>query len=60
MPLDPAIKTVLDQLESVGRPELDGLRHFSACAVAVLTTDAGRAELAEQGAELLTVRHPRG
>lgn len=49
-----------DQLESVGRPELDGLRHFSACAVAVLTTDAGWAELAEQGAELLTVRHPRG
>lgn len=41
-------------------PELDGLRHFSAGAVAVLTTGAGWAELAERGAELLTVRNPRG
>ena len=39
-------------------PEIDSLRFFSACAVAVMTTDARWAELAERGANLLTVRRP--
>jgi len=39
-------------------PEHDGLRFFSAGALAVLTTDAPWAELANQGATLVTVRHP--
>jgi len=38
--------------------DADELRHFSAGSFAVLTTDADWADLAEVGAELLTVRHP--
>lgn len=47
-----------DPLVSPGNPAAEGLRHFSACAVAVLTTAAGWAEVAERGAELQSVRHP--
>jgi len=39
-------------------PESDGLRHFSAGALAVLTTAGSWAGLAEHGADLTAVRHP--
>ncbi len=39
-------------------PNLDELRSFSACALAVLTTEAAWPQLAELGGDLLTVRHP--
>lgn len=48
-----------DPQEGTQNPATEGLRYFSACAIAVLTTSASWAELAEQGAELQTVRHPR-
>ena len=47
-----------DPSEATGNPATEGLRYFSACAVAVLTTAASWAVLAEQGADLQTVRHP--
>jgi phosphohistidine phosphatase len=40
-------------------PDLAALRHFSACAIAVLQIDGSWNELADVGGELLTVRHPR-
>lgn len=39
--------------------DLAALRHFSACALAVLQTDGAWNQLAETGAELVSVRHPR-
>ena len=39
-------------------PEPDGLRHFSAGALAVLTTAGSWSELTEHGADLAAVRHP--
>jgi phosphohistidine phosphatase len=39
-------------------PGIDGLRHFSAGALAVLTTGVPWGELADHGADLTTVRHP--
>ena len=39
--------------------DLAALRHFAACALAVLVTDSGWAELSDVGAELVSVRHPR-
>ncbi len=48
---DPAAATDAD-------PQLDGLRHFSAGALAVLTTTASWPELSDHGADLRTVRHP--
>jgi phosphohistidine phosphatase len=39
-------------------PGLDGLRHFSAGALAVLTVLVSWGELADHGANLSTVRHP--
>ena len=39
-------------------PAPDGLRHFSAGALAVLTTGGSWAELADHGADLTAVRHP--
>ena len=41
-----------------GQPDLDALRYFSACTLAVLTTDAPWSELSERGADLMVVRHP--
>jgi len=40
------------------QPELQALRSFSACTLAVLRTDAGWDQLAERGASLVTVRRP--
>jgi len=51
--------TTGDPQENRESPVVDGLRYFSAGAVAVLTTAASWAVLDEQGAELQTVRHPR-
>ena len=51
--------TTGDPGENREHPAVDGLRHFSAGAVAVLTTAASWAALDEQGADLQTVRHPR-
>lgn len=48
-----------DPGENREHPAVNGLRHFSAGAVAVLTTAASWAALDEQGADLQTVRHPR-
>ena len=48
-----------DPAENREHPAVDGLRHFSAGAVAVLTTAASWTALEEQGADLQTVRHPR-
>ena len=53
---DPATGDTAEDSENAA---VDDLRYFSACAVAVLTTEASWAELAEHGAELQTVRHPR-
>jgi phosphohistidine phosphatase len=39
-------------------PEPEGLRHFSAGALAVLTTEGSWAELSDRGADLTAVRHP--
>lgn len=39
-------------------PEIDSLRHFSAGALAVLTTGVQWAELADHGADLTIVRQP--
>ena len=39
-------------------PVLQRLRHFSACALAVLTPDAPWTQIGERGAELTDVRHP--
>ena len=39
-------------------PAPDGLRHFSAGALAVLTTGGSWAELSDHGADLTAVRHP--
>jgi len=39
-------------------PGLQRLRHFSACAFAVLRTGGGWAEIGERGAELTDVHHP--
>lgn len=39
-------------------PALQSLRSFSACALAVLSTDATWVQLPERGAGLVTVRHP--
>ncbi len=60
-PADPAAgdPAAGDQEDALQNPATEGLRYFSACAVAVLTTAASWAELAEQGADLQTVRHPR-
>lgn len=44
--------------EPAERPEWKDLRRFSAGSVAVLTTEASWSELAERGADLLTVRPP--
>ncbi len=55
-----AVHPETDGPPAVGEnPATEGLRYFSACAVAVLTTAASWDELAEQGAHLQTVRHPR-
>lgn len=40
-------------------PDVAALRHFAACALAVLVTDSGWAELPDTGAQLVSVRHPR-
>jgi phosphohistidine phosphatase len=50
--------TTGDPGENREHPAVDGLRHFSAGAVAVLTTAAPWAALDEQGADLQTVRYP--
>ena len=47
-----------DHLGNGSNAAVDDLRHFSASAIAVLTTEASWAELADYGAELQTVRHP--
>ena len=39
-------------------PALQRLRHFSACAFAVLSTDGGWTEIADRGASLTDVHHP--
>jgi phosphohistidine phosphatase len=40
--------------------DVAGLRHFSACAIAVMVTDGSWGNLADTGASLQSVRHPRG
>jgi phosphohistidine phosphatase len=47
-----------DEAEPTPNPELQSLRSFSACALAVLNTDATWIQLPERGAGLVTVRHP--
>lgn len=44
--------------EPAPKADVQGLRSFSACALAVLATDAPWDQLAERGAALVTVRHP--
>ncbi len=39
-------------------PGLQRLRHFSACAFAVLSTEGGWTEIADRGASLTDVHHP--
>ena len=40
------------------QPAMQRLRHFSACAFAVLGTDGGWTEIADRGASLTDVHHP--
>ena len=59
----PATAAELATIASLARaeeqpPQLDALRHFAACTLAVLTTQAPWGELAERGADLAVVRHP--
>jgi phosphohistidine phosphatase len=44
--------------EPVQRVEAQALRGFSACALAVLSTGSSWDQLADRGADLVTVRHP--
>ena len=59
----PATAAELATIASLARdeerpPQLDALRHFAACTLAVLTNDSPWSELSERGAELAIVRHP--
>lgn len=53
----PAQQATGGDQDPVPAAELDGLRSFTACALAVLTTDAPWTQLADRGADLVTVRH---
>ena len=59
----PATAAELATIASLARdedrpPQLDALRHFAACTLAVLTTDCAWSELSVRGADLAIVRHP--
>lgn len=61
----PAAASELATIASLARddgqsPDLDALRQFSACTLAVLSTTAPWRELTERGADLVLVRHPEG
>jgi phosphohistidine phosphatase len=58
-PVPPAAGNDPETDEPAEAAELDGLRHFSACAIAVLQTEGEWGDLDQIGARLQSVRHPR-